>query len=590
METAKVITHNAATDDNGVPESSVLPTAGLTEAKTSSQIGAVPSMRLMHRGFMTDVPEQLQLLPALGPELVQSAAKQDEPNSIGTSQHIGKRTASIELNTTMKKRKHGPKTPKQLVRGGWDDLPHNLGKVWTPSIPVTRDSSVKTFDLEISGETTVNTKFDVNSEAGPQGVEASRNTAGYLSRSRPRRPLSHAIADVEIGSNSSSDAAPYKSVPIKEAASNQKHTHDNLLKKPQRYSNRNVTPIDGLKHSPGLADGEQTGQPKRKAWKTKDNPYGLSPGETPYPGWSAPSPQQCQDVYDILAKMHDDVTPLPPDKIPAPSLEVTGCGEVPSVLDGLIRTVLSGATTFESADGMLQAVVRKFGVLEDGIGKGSVDWNNVRIADYNDVYTQLKNGGLGRIKAKNVQAILNMVYEENMERRAAYLQEKETGSQADVASASDNTTGQKELEILKASEEMLSLDHMHSMETHNAIGHFVRYPGVGVKTAACVTLFSLQRPCFAVDTHVFRMSRWLGWVPEKTSEDETFGHLEVRCPDRLKYGLHQLFVRHGKTCHRCNDKSFQATKAWDETQCPLEHLMNRFTKRAAKTRSSKEGQ
>src|SRR5699024_4679701 len=102
----------------------------------------------------------------------------------------------------------------------------------------------------------------------------------------------------------------------------------------------------------------------------------------------------------------------------------------------------------------------------------------------------------------------------------------------------------------------------------DAMFEFVKYPGIGVKTAACVILFCLQRPCFAVDTHVFRLSKWLGWLPptedpepereadekqkvkktpkRRINEITAFSHLEVRVPEHLKYPLHQLFIRHGK--------------------------------------------
>ena len=39
-----------------------------------------------------------------------------------------------------------------------------------------------------------------------------------------------------------------------------------------------------------------------------------------------------------------------------------------------------------------------------------------------------------------------------------------------------------------------------------------RLPGVGPKTAACVLLFSLDRPHFPVDTHVHRVAIRLGLV------------------------------------------------------------------------------
>jgi hypothetical protein len=35
-------------------------------------------------------------------------------------------------------------------------------------------------------------------------------------------------------------------------------------------------------------------------------------------------------------------------------------------------------------------------------------------------------------------------------------------------------------------------------------------------------LFCLQRPCFAVDTHIFRLCRWLGWIPARSNEVTAF--------------------------------------------------------------------
>ncbi|KAH8662065.1 DNA glycosylase [Xylariales sp. PMI_506] len=317
----------------------------------------------------------------------------------------------------------------------------------------------------------------------------------------------------------------------------------------------------------------------------KKNDYDLTPGKTPFPHWTSPSTQQCQEVYEILVELHNDVNTLPPEKIPAPSLDVAGCGEVPSVLDGLIRTVLSGATTFEMADRSLRALAHRFGVLQSGVGQGSVDWNNVRTAVYDEVFEILRPGGLGANKAKNIQAILNMVYNQNLKRQQRFLSDK-MNVYTHLPGASESILMDKSQGDPDLSEGLLSLEYIHTMSTDEAIRHFVQYPGVGVKTAACVALFCLQRPCFAVDTHVFRLSRWLGWVPQNADEENTFKHLEVRCPNKLKYGLHQLFIRHGKTCHRCNDKSYQGTDKWNQVICPLEALLDRFGKRLAKVKTA----
>ncbi|KAK8114123.1 hypothetical protein PG999_006192 [Apiospora kogelbergensis] len=442
---------------------------------------------------------------------------------------IGAAKLALPSTTT---RKRSRKTPNVPVRGGWDVLPHNLGQLWAPNNAVVEEAN------------------EANGTAECKQDEYHTDLPLKKRLRSARSPPSHDIVPA----------------PTSHEQRQKNEAHEQEIREEQEQQ---------------LPEEAETKR-KRRGRKTKDNPYGFTPGETPYPDWQFPNPDQCEEVYRILADMHDDVQPLPPQKIPAPSLEVAGCGEVPCVLDGLIRTVLSGSTTFDTADKMLQALVNKFGVSEEGTGAGSVNWNAIRTADYEDVYQQLKPGGLGANKAKNIKSILGMIYEENMQRRAAYIEEQETGKEANVVCASSKTKGQKDLEILSADQKKLNLDFMHDMTKDEALHHFVRYPGVGIKTAACVTLFSLQRPCFAVDTHVFRMSRWLGWVPQKTNEDDTFRHLEVRCPDHLKYGLHQLFIRHGKTCYRCNDKSFKGTEAWEESICPLEELLDRFSKRQAK--------
>ncbi|KAH9888709.1 DNA glycosylase [Xylariomycetidae sp. FL2044] len=339
----------------------------------------------------------------------------------------------------------------------------------------------------------------------------------------------------------------------------------------------------------GKKDPTEPKKPRKKARKTADNPYGLTPGETPFPEFEAPSAEQCELVFNILSEMHGEVQAQAPEVIPAPSLEVAGCGEVPSVLDALIRTLLSGAVTFAGAAKMIKGLTDKFGILEEGIGKGSINWNNVRLAKMEDVVAAIKAGGLANNKAKSIKGILDMVHEDNLQRRDAYLEEKKTGVQADVLGAAEKTEGQKDLEILKAEQNILSLDHLRGLSAGEAMLHFTKYPGVGVKTSACVILFCLQLPCFAVDTHVAKFAKWLRWAPEKASENDIFGHLEVRCPDRLKYGLHQLFIRHGQTCGRCKRNTVVGTADWDKIVCPLEDLLVRTGKKMAKPKPETKG-
>ncbi|KAF2847778.1 DNA glycosylase [Plenodomus tracheiphilus IPT5] len=322
--------------------------------------------------------------------------------------------------------------------------------------------------------------------------------------------------------------------------------------------------------------------PPKKKEKAKNSNYGLTPGHTPYPNYPHPTPEECQEVTRLLSKVHGKVQA--PKTIPAPSLEVSGCGEVPSVLDALIRTRLSAATSCTNSSRAFAGLVQKFGILEEGVGKGSVDWNKVRLADQKEIFEAIKSGGLADVKSKDIKKILQMVWEENQTRRDELLSSKEaSGSKGEAAEDKKN-------EVEKAEHNIVSLDHLHTLSSEDAFTALTKYPGIGPKTASCVLLFCLQRPSFAVDTHVFRLCKWLGWVPPPgdsrglapggkgtfvgPTRNSTYAHCEVRVPDDLKYPLHQLLIKHGKACPRCRAITGEGSDGW-EKGCPIEHLVKR---------------
>ncbi|KAI9729205.1 MAG: hypothetical protein M1835_003653, partial [Candelina submexicana] len=325
-----------------------------------------------------------------------------------------------------------------------------------------------------------------------------------------------------------------------------------------------------------------------KTKKPKANPYGLTPGETPYPDWPHPTPEECQEVVDLLSKIHGEVKA--PATIPVPSTTVSGCGEVPSILDALIRTRLSAATSGANSSRAFRGLVEKFGTLQKGIGKGSVDWDAVRRADVKDVFEAIKSGGLAGTKSKDIKTILRLVYEENKARRDALVTAKDEANTAEEPRGAENeTANEKEIEIARADSHVLSLDHLHSLDSNEALNTFMKYPGIGPKTASCVLLFCMRRPSFAVDTHVFRLCKWLNWVPPtKATRNSTYSHCEVRIPDELKYPLHQLFIQHGKSCPRCRAGTREGGQGWDEG-CPIEHLVKRTKKRDGGGKGVKKG-
>lgn len=145
-----------------------------------------------------------------------------------------------------------------------------------------------------------------------------------------------------------------------------------------------------------------------------------------------------------------------------------------------------------------------------------------------------------------------------------------------------------DVEIVDLLENPLTLEWLYGMTTNNIMEYLTSLPGVGVKTAACVLLFNFKRPCFAVDTHVWRLTRWLGWIPPKATRDKAFSHLDFLIPDHLKYSLHQLFLRHGKSCFRCKGTTKPGSKEWEHTECPIDHLLNRTKETKSEGKSPKK--
>jgi endonuclease III len=325
-------------------------------------------------------------------------------------------------------------------------------------------------------------------------------------------------------------------------------------------------------------------EPAPKKQRVKKHPYGLTHGVTPYPSKIEPTPEQCKEVFLILRDLHsngDHEKYIQPTAVQSRSdaLSRAGCGDVPDLLDALLRTVLSAATTFNNANKAADGLTKVYGKRVQGAGKDSFNWEAVHKGSIETLQNAIRPGGLHMMKSKTIKHNLDLIYKDNCKRRDALLTEKETGEPADIIGIENMSQEQKDFELERFSVNMLTLDHILEMSKVEAIDEMTKLKGIGVKTAACVVLFCMNLPCIAVDTHVFRFCHWLGWVPEKANRDQTFSHGEVRIPDHLKFGLHQLFIKHGKECYRCRANTGPGTVEWDECLCPLEHLLTRTGKR-----------
>lgn len=75
-------------------------------------------------------------------------------------------------------------------------------------------------------------------------------------------------------------------------------------------------------------------------------------------------------------------------------------------------------------------------------------------------------------------------------------------------------------------------------------------PGVGIKTANVVGALCFNIPAIAVDTHVARVSKRLGYAKEEDAPEDIEIKLERRFPKEIHIKLHHQLIWFGRTiCH-----------------------------------------
>lgn len=135
-------------------------------------------------------------------------------------------------------------------------------------------------------------------------------------------------------------------------------------------------------------------------------------------------------------------------------------------------------------------------------------WDEVVSAPVRALADSIRSGGLADQKAPRIQSILREI-----ERR----------------------------------EGALSLARLNDLDDDEVEDYLCSLPGVGPKTAACVLVFSLGRAAFPIDTHVHRVTKRLGWIPERASADKAHASLKQTVPAELRYELHVQLITHGRT-------------------------------------------
>lgn len=91
------------------------------------------------------------------------------------------------------------------------------------------------------------------------------------------------------------------------------------------------------------------------------------------------------------------------------------------------------------------------------------------------------------------------------------------------------------------------------------VEELVQLPGVGRKTANVITSVIDQQPNMAVDTHVFRVSKRIGLVPQTlTTPLAVEKELVKNIPESLVHKAHHWLILHGRyTCLARNPKCDQ---------------------------------
>ena len=97
------------------------------------------------------------------------------------------------------------------------------------------------------------------------------------------------------------------------------------------------------------------------------------------------------------------------------------------------------------------------------------------------------------------------------------------------------------------------------MEMDQVEAYLRDFKGVGLKTIRCVQVFSLGQPAFPVDTHIFRVTKRLGLVPEKATPEAAHRVMQALTPPSEVLPFHINLITHGRRvckagrplCGRC---------------------------------------
>ncbi|MBM4338318.1 MAG: endonuclease III [Deltaproteobacteria bacterium] len=196
--------------------------------------------------------------------------------------------------------------------------------------------------------------------------------------------------------------------------------------------------------------------------------------------------------HEVLKRKIKGITLLLEKQYGIPRKE--GAGDFLGIL---IETILSQNTNDQNRDRAYQRLRSRF-----------PRWDNILSAKTRSIVSAIRPGGLAEQKAKRIQEILRWI---------------------------KDSRGKLSLSFLKG---------MDSEEIKELIGGL---KGVGPKTVHCLLLFGLGREAFPVDTHILRIGKRVGFIPETLNAMKAHAWMSPLVPKGKSLSLHLNLIRFGRS-------------------------------------------
>jgi endonuclease-3 len=172
-------------------------------------------------------------------------------------------------------------------------------------------------------------------------------------------------------------------------------------------------------------------------------------------------------------------------------------------LDMLIKIILSQATSDTNSHRTFAALKKRFPT-----------WDAALRARTSTVAATIRSGGLANQKAAVIKDVLRQVKEEH-------------GT--------------------------IDLSFLHELSSEEAVNYLSQFRGIGPKTIACTLLFACRKEVFPLDTHIFRILRRIGLIPQKCTDARAHEIMNGIVPHGKFYSFHVNLIRHGRTLCRPRD-------------------------------------